>query len=95
MMMLSSFIQDKERSDRAKRVKTLYPVQLEVGYTSKFVGKITDISEIGLFMSIKHNLTKVNVGDKGRLCLLPKAHGFCKEVRIVRVVDEGLGLQSL
>ncbi|MBF0194758.1 MAG: PilZ domain-containing protein [Magnetococcales bacterium] len=95
MTTTSSSMQDKKRGSRAKRVKALYPVQLEVGDTSKFVGKITDISEFGLYMTIKHKLAKVNVGDEGRLSLLPKAPGLYKEVRVMRVESDGLGLQSI
>ncbi|MBF0382094.1 MAG: hypothetical protein HQL69_13810 [Magnetococcales bacterium] len=84
-----------QRGNRAKRVKAHYPVQLDIGDTAKFIGKITDMSEVGLYMSIKHTFSQDSVGEMGRLFLLPKVAGYCKIVRIVRVENGGLGLQSV
>jgi hypothetical protein len=83
----------KER--KAKRVQSTYRVLLKTDDECEYSGIIENISQTGLFLSCKHKLTEASVGNIGVLYLLPKTPGFEKQVRIVRLLDSGIGLEPL
>ncbi|MBF0454992.1 MAG: PilZ domain-containing protein [Magnetococcales bacterium] len=85
----------KSKGNRAKRVRSEYPVSFEVDEGERYAGTIENISESGLFFTPKENLPQSMQGKSGMLYLLKNKLQLGRKVRVVRVTDQGLGLEPL
>jgi hypothetical protein len=84
---------NKER--QARRVKSAYQALLVTEEGQEYSGTIDNISLTGMFLSCEHNMSESTIGSIGILYLVPVTPGLEKQVRTVRVLKDGIGLEPL